>query len=163
MAEFTDSEKAEIVTMLAQYVAVSKIVEVLGERGIQTDYRQVAGYDPRRAYYEAGEKWKELFEAQRKLFVEDMSIIPSANKAFRINLLEEAALEARRKGETTNMAALLKQIAEETGGVLTNKRQLDVNHNDLSSLSEEDRATAVARLFDQALRPDGPPPGGSLQ
>jgi hypothetical protein len=157
VAEFSEETKLVVVQLLAQFVRPAQVVEALAEDGIQTDIRQVGGYDPTRPYFEAGDKWRQIFDATRKKFIEELETIPAANRAFRINLLQEAALTARAKGESGTMASMLRQIAEETGGVLTNRREIEVGANNFASLSADEKRAALARIIEQSLAPAAAP------
>lgn len=151
MAEFSEAEKVEIVRALACFTAPSKIVADFKARGVQTDIRQIGSYDPTRSYFEAGPRWRDLFEATRKTFIEDLDSIPAASKAFRINLLSEAAMDARMKGNTALMAQHLKQIAEDIGGALTNRVKVGVDSDAADALTPDEKRAALARIFDNAL------------
>lgn len=152
MAEFTDEQKTEIVQLLAQFVTPAAVVAQLRAEGIETDRRQIGSYDPTRPYFEAGEKWRVIFWAARKQYIEELEIIPTANKACRVNMLHEAAMEARSKKNYALMAAMLKQIAEDTGGALTNQREVLLD--DRGSLTPDERRAAAARLIDRAAGRD---------
>ena len=39
-----------------------------------------SSYDPTRPYFDAGEKWREVFETKRKAYLEDVQKVPIANQ-----------------------------------------------------------------------------------
>ncbi len=155
MAELSEEHKLEIVTMLACFREPVAIVEYFGsEYGLLVDHRQVGSYDPTRTYFDAGEKWRDIFDAKRKQYLEDVATVPIANQGYRLNLLHEHAAKAFKKGETALGAMLLKQAAEEVGGLMTNQRSLTVDDNRRARPSEmtpEDRRAAMAELIRQAM------------
>ncbi len=155
MAVLTDDQKLEIVTMLACFRDPGLIVDHFGqEYGIELDHRQVGSYDPGRMYYEAGPKWREIFDAKRKAYLEDVATVPIANQGFRLNLLNEQAALAFKNKQPALGAALLEQAAREVGGLMTNQRSLTVDDNRRARPSEmtpEDRRAAMAELIRQAM------------
>jgi hypothetical protein len=143
------------VEALACFKAVGDIiVHFRSEYGIEVDHKQVGSYDPTRSYYEAGPKWREIFEARRKAFIEDVSAVPVANQGYRLQLLQEG-IEAAKKAKNWGMvASLTEQAAKEVGGVLTNERNVrvdDARRQRAADMTAEDRKLALAELFRQAV------------
>lgn len=161
MAEFTEAQKLEIVTMLACFREPATIVKHLGdEYGIETDTRQIGAYDPTRSYYDAGDKWRDIFDAKRKQYIEEVASVPSANQGFRLNLLHEQIVKAAREDKPALMAQLLEQVAKEVGGVLTNMRDVRIDDNRrprVSEMSAEDRKAMLAGLIAEAMAKRDPP------
>lgn len=78
--------------------------------------------------------------------------MPIAHLAFRLNLLNEAALKARDRENYSLMMQVLEQAAKEVGGSLTNKCEIDLTDSrQRSELSLEERIERVGRLFDEAM------------
>src|SRR5207302_752693 len=82
-------------------------------------------YDPTTAFGSAvGEKWKQLFEATREQFLNDVGRVPVMNKAYRAHRLQEILDKEMTRENTVGARDTLKQAAEEEGGVFTNRREL---------------------------------------
>ncbi len=154
MAEFSDEDKERIVLLLARFKRPAEVVAIFKEEfGIETDVQQVRTYDPTHPRYEAGEKWRPIFEAARKEYIEDVSKVPVANQAFRLNLLQEG-IEAARKAKNWKLVAeLAEQASKEAGGVFTNVRELGINDNRQRArdMSSEDRLAFLAGVLTEAL------------
>lgn len=149
-------------TLLAQFVGPAKVKEHFQvEHGVALTLQHITAYDPTRPQFRVAEKWRTIFWAARKRYMEEVGSIPIANQGFRLNLLHEAVLSARSRGNYVLMADLLEQAAKEVGGALTNKREVDLKDDRLmAELSEDERAERAARLFDQALGRDHKGKGG---
>jgi hypothetical protein len=121
-----DDVKAHIVQALACYDALSVVVSsVKVEYGVVVSPQQVEGYDPnKRAGQKLSEKWRVLFEATRKAFVEETSQVPIAHRALRLRSLHRMAERAEKVGNLALAAQLHKQAAEEMGNAYTNRREL---------------------------------------
>lgn len=153
MASLTEEQKTEIVSMLACFRDPSGIIRYFqSEHGIIIDHKQVGRYDPTRPYFAGGEKWRAIFEACRKVHLEDVSAVPIAHKAFRLNLLQEGVDAAKRAGNWKLVAQLAEQAAKETGGLFTNQRnvRLDESRPLARDLSPEDRKAALVELIGRA-------------
>lgn len=163
MADLNDEQKREIVEQLACFrTPVEVVAWFQSEYGIELDRLQVGRYDPSRTYYAAGEKWREVFELRRAAYLSDVSAVPAANQAYRLQTLQEGIEAAKKAKNWPLVAQLLEQSAKEVGGVLTNQRELKVDDSRRpkpSELSPEDRKLAVAEIIRQAMesRPLPPP------
>lgn len=155
MAELTDLQKTEIVTMLAQFRRPAEIIAHFGsEYGIEMQHRQVTAYDPTKAHYDAGDKWRDLFTEARKAYVEDVSAVPAANQGYRLQRLQRYIEEAEKAKNWKLAAELHEQAAKEVGGVLTNERNLRVDDHRaprVRDMTAEDRKAALAEVIRQAL------------
>lgn len=157
MADFTDEIKHAIVIAHAQFKNCADIVAlVFNEFGVETDVRQVGGYDPERSYYEAGEKWRTIFDAARKNYLEDVGSIAIGTQAFRLNELQQNYLKAKKEGKVALANSILEQAAKEVGGVLTNERNLNVDKKSggYRDLTPEERRMAVAEMIHEAMARD---------
>jgi hypothetical protein len=67
-------------------------------------------------------KWIKLFESQRKAFLKDMAASPIANPMYRMRQLQ--LLYERWRDNPIVAADLLKQAAQEAGGLFTNRREI---------------------------------------
>ncbi len=155
MADLTEEQKREIVEALACYRDVPSIMRAFHQdHGIQLDRKQVGRYDPTRPYYAGGCKWREVFDARRKAYLEDVATVPIANQGFRLNELHDLYERAKKAGNLVLAAQLLEQSAKEVGGVLTNQRDLridDQRRQRAADMTPEDRKAAIAEIIRQAM------------
>lgn len=154
MAEFSETDKERIVILLARFKRPAEVVAIFKEEfGIETDVQQVRIYDPTHPQFRAGEKWRPIFEAARKEYIEDVSKVPVANQAYRLNLLQEG-IEAAKKAKNWKLVAeLSEQASKEAGGVFTNVRDLNVNDSRQRArdMTHEDRLAYLASVLTEAL------------
>lgn len=153
MADLTEEQKLDLVSMLACFREPSAIIRhFLLDYGLTIDHKQVGRYDPTRAYFAAGAKWREVFEARREAYLNDVSAVPVAHQAYRLNLMQDGIDAARRNGNWKLVAELAEQAAKEVGGILTNQRKLRINEGKPAArdLSPEERKAALAELIRQA-------------
>lgn len=164
MARLTHAQQREMVIMLARFSKPAEVQKFFrAEYGILVSIQQIVAYDIRNPQFRAASKWRSLFEATEKAYIEQVATIPIAHRGFRLNLLQEAALEARYRKNYVVMAQLLEQAAKEVGGALTNRRTIDVSDDRApAQLSEEEKLLKLAAFFDTAMGSD-PEGGGSLQ
>lgn len=155
MAELTEPQKLEIVEALACFTDPTSIIaHFQREHGLDLDHKQVGRYDPTRPYYAAGDNWREIFEARRKGYLEDVAAVPAANQGYRLNLLQKGIAAAEKAKNWPLVAQLLEQSAKEVGGVLTNERNVrvdDQRRQRAADMTPEDRRAALAELFRQAI------------
>lgn len=155
MADLTDQQKTEIVLAHARFVAPSEIVVMLrDEHGVESDTAQVVRYNPTKACYEGGERWRPIFEEARKAFLHEVATVPVAHQAYRLNLLQEGIDGARKTKNWGLVASLAEQAAKEVGAVFTNQRNLSVNDTArprVQDMTPEDRRAAMAELIRQAM------------
>lgn len=155
MAELTEPQKLEIVEALACFADPGAIIKHFrSEHEIELTHKQVGRYDPTRPYYEAGDKWREIFDARRKKYLEDVASHPNANQGYRLGLLNEGIEAARKAKNWPLVASLLEQSAKEVGGVLTNQRDVridDSRRQRAADMTPEDRKMAIAEVIRQAM------------
>lgn len=132
MAVLTDAQKRFVVQALACYDTPTQVVEAVKEEyGVTIDRSQVAGYDPSKpSGSKVAKKWKVLFDDTRKRFRKEVSEIPIADQAFRLRQLHRMAQEAMKRKNIVLAATLLEQAAKESGGMFTNRRNLDHTSSD---------------------------------
>lgn len=153
MAKLTEEQKSEIVSMLACFRDPSDIIRHFQSvKGITIDHKQVGRYDPTRPYFAGGEKWRELFHTRREAYLRDVSDVPVANQAYRLNLLQGGVEAAKRMGNWKLVAQFAEQAAKEAGGALTNRRNVSVDaaKPSVRDLSPEDRQAALAQIINRA-------------
>ena len=153
MAELSEEHKLEIVSMLACWRDPQVIIDHFrAEHQLELTHKQVGSYDPTRGYYEAGDKWRDIFDAKRKQYVEEVASVPISQQGYRLNLLNEMAREAIKDGKIALAAQLLEQAAKEVGGVLTNLRDVridDSRRQRASEMTPEDRRLALEEVIRQ--------------
>lgn len=162
MAELSEAQKLEIVTRLARFDVPMEIVNDFGSRGVQVTPTQVGTYDPTRSYYEAGDKWREIFDAARKVYLEEVATLPMANQGFRLNELHRLYHKALSKNLFSVAQSLLEQASKESGGVFTNQRDVSISDSRRQSArdaSPEDRKSMFAELVRQTLEQMPSAPG----
>lgn len=93
--------------------------------GVVVTPQAVETYDPtKRAGQKLSQRWKTLFEATRKEFLEDTSKIAVSHRAVRLRALQRMAEKAESMGNMALAASLFEQIAKEMGDAYTNRREL---------------------------------------
>ena len=143
MAMLTDEIKAEIVLRLAQFSGYSEVARAIeSEFGVAVDRHQVRTYDPSKPAFAAAERWRSFFNEARTRYLDDVTAVPIANKAFRLNELQRSFELARRSGNLILANATLRQAAEEVGGSLTNESKFKV----LKGAEELTQTSAARRL-----------------
>jgi hypothetical protein len=149
----TPAQQEEIVILLARGMGASKVKEyVWSTHRINLSIQAVLAYDVSKPSFRNAERWRPIFEAARNSFLDNVGAVPIAHPAFRLNLLNDAALVARERGNFALMAQLLEQAAREVGGMFTKVRAIDdTEYRPHAELSNEERIHAVARIFDKAL------------
>lgn len=110
---------------LACYETPTEVATAVKEEfGIELDRQTVARYNPDTRGCDAAREWRDLFAATRKAYIEDMAGVAIAGQAFRVRELEKLFTQAKRSRNSKLAAELLRQAAEELGGVYTNTRAL---------------------------------------
>jgi hypothetical protein len=157
MADLTEAQKLRIVIALAQFETLTEISKAFGAEGIDVKPNQIATYDPTRLYaFEAGEKWRKVFEDERQRYITEVSAVPIANQGYRLQQLQQSYEKARAAGNRVLANATLRQAAEEVGGALTNERNVKVTRP-LDEVSADERRTMFAELISKALEAKDPP------
>lgn len=153
MADLSEPQKLEIVSMLACFREIPVVQEHFrSEHELELTARQIGAYDPTRTYYEAGDKWRDIFDAKRKQYLEEVASVPIANQGFRLNILHEELKKAVKDGKSP--LAILEQAAKEVGGVLTNQRDVRIDDNRrqrVSEMTSEDRRAVLAGVIADAM------------
>jgi hypothetical protein len=124
--KLSDEVKTFVVQALACFDSPSTVVDaVKAEFGDVITRQAVEGYDPnKRAGASLSQKWRELFEATRKAFLEDTSAIGISHRSVRLRKLEAQIALNEKRGNSAMVAQLLEQAAKEVGGAYTNRREL---------------------------------------
>jgi hypothetical protein len=154
MTQLTEAQKETVVQALACFRRPSEVVVLLKEEfGIDVPVRQVVGYDPTRASYDAGERWREFFHRTREEYVSDSLSVPIAKQGFRLRSLQEMHDKAKAAGNYVLAADILEQAAKEVGGLLSNARNLAVSNGPhlSTNLTPQERRAQAAEMIRQAL------------
>ncbi|MEC6413528.1 DUF2280 domain-containing protein [Achromobacter xylosoxidans] len=125
MAKLADAHKSYIVQALACWDTPSQVAEAVKEEfGLDVPRMQVAQYDPTKvAGKDLAKKWRDLFEATRKRFREEVAEIPIADQAYRLRQLGKIYERHISHGNVIGAAGVLEQAAKEVGGAFTNRRE----------------------------------------
>lgn len=126
MAALTDDVKAFVVQALACFDTPTQVANAVKEEfGLEITRMQVSTYDPTKFMgRNLSKKWRDIFEATRKAFLEDQASIPIANQNFRLRALHNLYQNAASRGNAALAAQLLEQAAKESGGSFTNRREM---------------------------------------
>ena len=154
MATLTNEVKAFIVQGLATYMTATQVVDAVNEEyQIEITRQAVSRYDPTKLSGQTlSDELKELFFACRKTFQEDLQAIPIANKAYRLSLLNDMAIDALKSKNRPLVAALAEQAAKEMGEVFTNKQKLDHQSSDKSMTPVVNNFNGDAQAASQAYQ-----------
>ncbi|WP_416329048.1 DUF2280 domain-containing protein [Raoultella planticola] len=127
MAALKPEVKAFIIQMLACYDTPSQVVEaVQKDFGITITRQQVETHDPTKVSGKTlARKWVDLFNATRDRFLNEISDIPIANKAYRLRALDRMMTKAESMRNMALAASLMEQAAKECGDAYTNKHKVE--------------------------------------
>ncbi|UVW54644.1 DUF2280 domain-containing protein [Klebsiella variicola] len=127
MAALKPEIKAFIVQSVACFDTPSQVVEsVLKEFGIQITRQQVEQNDPTKISGKGlAQKWINLFNHTRDRFLNEISDIPIANKAYRLRVLQRMSTTAENMKNIGMTAQLLEQAAKEVGEAYSNKQKVE--------------------------------------
>lgn len=85
----------------------------------------MARYDPTKPHNkDVSPKLRTIFETARAKFIEDVSAIPVAQRAYRLRALQRSVERAEKIENIAMVASLLEQAAKEMGGMFSNRREL---------------------------------------
>ncbi|BBQ89420.1 DUF2280 domain-containing protein [Raoultella ornithinolytica] len=127
MAALKPEVKAFIIQMLACYDTPSQVVEaVQKDFGIAITRQQVETHDPTKVSGKSlAKKWVDLFNLTRDRFLNEISDIPIANKAYRLRVLQRMSTTAENMKNIGMTAQLLEQAAKEVGEAYSNKQKVE--------------------------------------
>ncbi|HBS6049054.1 DUF2280 domain-containing protein [Klebsiella pneumoniae] len=153
MAALKPEVKAYIIQMLACYDTPSQVVEaVQKDFGIAITRQQVETHDPTKVSGKTlAKKWVDLFNRTRDRFLNEISDIPIANKAYRLRVLQRMSTTAENMKNIGMTAQLLEQAAKEVGEAYSNKQKVELTGKDGGPLNQvtytaEDYAKAQQEL-----------------
>ncbi|HII0115326.1 TPA: DUF2280 domain-containing protein [Klebsiella variicola] len=127
MAALKPEVKAYIIQMLACYDTPSQVVKaVQKDFGIAVTRQQVETHDPTKVSGKTlAKKWVDLFSLTRDRFLNEISDIPIANKAYRLRVLQRMSTTAESMKNIGMTAQLLEQAAKEVGEAYSNKQKVE--------------------------------------
>jgi hypothetical protein len=127
MAALKPEVKAYIIQMLACYDTPSQVVEaVQKDFGIAITRQQVETHDPTKVSGKTlAKKSVDLFNLTRDRFLNEISDIPIANKAYRLRVLQRMSTTAENMKNIGMTAQLLEQAAKEVGEAYSNKQKVE--------------------------------------
>lgn len=139
MAALKPEVRAFIVQELACFDTPSQIVEsVQKEFKVQVTRQQVASHDPTKVAGKGlAQKWVDLFNRTRDRFLNEISDVPIANKAYRLRVLDRMATRAEGMKNLGMTAQLLEQAAKEVGDAYTNKLKVESTGKDGGPIKTE--------------------------
>ena len=153
MAALKPEIKAFIVQSVACFDTPSQVVKsVLKEFGVQITRQQVEQNDPTKISGKGlAQKWVDLFNRTRDRFLNEISDIPIANKAYRLRVLQRMSTTAEGMKNLGMTAQLLEQAAKEVGDAYSNKQKVELTGKDGGPLNQvtytaEDYAKAQQKL-----------------
>lgn len=151
MAALKPEIKAFIVQSVACFDTPSQVVEsVLKEFGIQITRQQVEQNDPTKVSGKGlAKKWSDLFNTTRERFLNEISDIPIANKAYRLRVLQRMSTTAENMKNIGMTAQLLEQAAKEVGDAYTNKLKVESTGKNGGPIEHKDMTN---EQLDEALR-----------
>lgn len=124
--KLSDEVKTFIVQALACFDAPTVVAEAVKARfGITISRQLVENYDPHKLAGRAvSDRWRILFDATRKAFLEDSTKIAITHKTMRLRALQRMCEKTEEQGNIALTASLLEQAAKECGDMYTNRREL---------------------------------------
>ncbi len=127
MAALKGEVKAFIVQSLACFDTPSQVVEaVKKEFGLAITRQQVESHDPTKANGKGlAQKWVDMFNTTRDRFLNEISDIPIANKAYRLRALDRMATKTEGMKNFALASQLIEQAAKEVGDAYTNKHKFE--------------------------------------
>ncbi|TXH12242.1 MAG: DUF2280 domain-containing protein [Gammaproteobacteria bacterium] len=156
MPQLTEVQKEAVVRALACFSRPIEVVALMKkEFNVDVTLRQVVGYDPTRASYDAGERWREFFHRAREGYVKESLSVPIAHRGFRLRTLQRMLDHALEADNFVLAARLLEQAAKEVGGMFAHSKELPaatVCYPVIDSTPEERRAQMTEILREALAR-----------
>jgi hypothetical protein len=136
--KLTNEQQAFVVQALACFDSPKTAADTLKkEFGVVITPQTCEAYDPtKRAGKKLSKKWRALFEATRKAFIDDASSIGWAHRSTRLRLIQRVGEKAENMGNLTLALQAAEQAAKEMGDAFTNRQKLDHTSSD-GSMSQK--------------------------
>jgi hypothetical protein len=118
------------------------------EFGLDLPKPHALAYNPGGANYRGSPKWHDLFDRERRSFLDNVSAIGIANKTVRIRRLGQLCVIAMERRNVKLAADLMEQAAKEMGEVFTNRREVKSENKSITATMtiEELRAQIMKDL-----------------
>lgn len=152
MAKLTEPEKHFIIEKLAQFCSHAEVVRLLkSELDVAVDRFQIRTLDPTHPRFAGSEKLRELFDAYRAAYLDNINDLPIASDAFRLRQLQDFFLRARDLGNMGLALKILKQ-AEEASEKINSKIPSNMTPRPAyMDLSPEERRSQAAEFLHKLL------------
>ncbi|WP_395023201.1 DUF2280 domain-containing protein [Dongia sp.] len=122
MAILTDEIKEFIVRGLARYDTPTQVAAAVKVHfGVEITRQQVHEYNPA-GHHPPASRWCELHAVTRAKFLDDISSIGIAQKAYRLKMLDRFARRSLENGSTFHAAEFMVLAAKECGGFYDKRR-----------------------------------------
>lgn len=145
--KLTDAQRAQIVQRLAAYESPRAIAKAMKEElGIEIAPQTIAFYDPTRySTSPSPKRWAELFKTLRAEIVMGTADIGAMHPMARVRWLDQMAHQQMEKGNTSEVRALLKQVADEMNRMIEQlKDRHEADFRKLSDAELKIRVDAIA-------------------
>ncbi|MBD9519299.1 DUF2280 domain-containing protein [Ensifer sp. ENS02] len=129
--KLTNEQQLFVVQSLACFDSPKTVADALRkEFGVEITPQTVEAYDPtKRAGAKLAQKWRAIFEATRKSFIDDTSSIGWSHRSTRLRLIQRVGERAEGMGNLTLALQAAEQAAKEMGDAFTNRQKLDHTHS----------------------------------
>lgn len=119
-----EAVKVHIVQALACWDSPTVVAQSVNEVfGRKVSRQQVERYDPtKHAGRDLSRRFRDLFEETRAQFVRQAAEVGWGHQNTRLRVLQRVGQKAEAQGNHDVVLKVARQIAEETGGLLTNAR-----------------------------------------
>ena len=125
--KLTEEVQSFIVEALARFKSPTQVLRMVKEEfGVDVKRQNVRHYNPYQSK-DAAEKWKKLFDDTRAAFIKDAKSIGGFHQSYRLQELAAQYAKADAAGNVVLATNILKQMAEEVGGIFTNSRKVTIN------------------------------------
>lgn len=130
MPALTEPQKMFIVQALARFQTPSEVVAgVKEELGLDIPKQQAEAYDPTKHQgRQLSKKWREVFAATRKAYLENVADVPLAHRGYRLQQLQDLYDKARKAGKTGNIPLardILIEAEKIIGDMYSNRQRPD--------------------------------------
>jgi hypothetical protein len=149
MPTLSNEQKAYIVSAFARFEGVAEVCRSFkDEFGLDLPKPHALAYNPGGVKYRGARKWHDLFERERKSFLDNVNSIGIANKTYRLQELHKLCLVAIGRKNIKLACEILEQAAKEMGEVFTNRREVKSENKSITAhmTTEELRQNILSDL-----------------
>lgn len=150
MAALKENVKLFIVIGLARHLTPSQVVDAVKEEfELVVSRMQVQTYDPTKAQGKSlSKKFKEIFLAARKKFIDEESETPISLKNYRLQILQINLNRAMHSGNIVLANQTIEQAAKEANNFYSNKLQALNEDNQFLLLYQQISGTSLPVIED---------------